>query len=123
MSHLQISNEDPVDLECYFDSSSELQLRFGTDNLVDYDQEIWCEHDTNTSITVRIFDLVDGSTTWEVSAEHENTTWRRASDHAWCEFTSSESVPLEVEVTVGGGSAPPKRPIKVKPQPQPQGGT
>jgi hypothetical protein len=68
MMHLLVSNEDPVNLDGYIDNAGQLQIRHDNDNLVDYGQEIWCEHDTNTSITVKIYDFTVGSVTWQVSA-------------------------------------------------------
>lgn len=119
MSYLLVSNEDPVDLDGYIDGSGQLQIKHDNDNLVDYDQEIWCEHDTNTSITVRIYDFLVGTTTWQVSAEHGRTSWTRESDHVWFTFTEEPSSPHQVEITATDGSATKQRTILNKPQPHP----
>lgn len=119
MSYLLVSNEDPVDLEGYIDGAGSLQIKHDSDNLVDYDQEMWCQHDTHSSITVKIFDFVVGSTTWVVSAEHDRTAWTRESDHVWFEFTEEPSSPIDVEVTATAGTTK-QRTIKVKPQPDGQ---
>ncbi|HLT39814.1 MAG TPA: hypothetical protein VK034_26210 [Enhygromyxa sp.] len=118
MSHLLVSNEDPVDLDGYIDGSNALQIKHDSDNLVDYDQEIWCEHDSSSSITVRIHDFVVGATTWQVSAEHNRTSWTRESDHVWFTFTQEPSSAHVVEVGASApGHSPKQRTLLVKPQP------
>jgi hypothetical protein len=121
MSHLLVSNEDPVDLDGYIDSAGQLQIKHDNDNLVDYGQEIWCEHDTNTSITVKIHDFTVGSVTWQVSADHDRTSWTRESDHVWFTFTEEPSSPFQVEITATDGAGSKKRTILTKPEPQPVG--
>jgi hypothetical protein len=119
MSYLLVSNEDPVRLDGYIDGAGNLQIKHDTDNLVDYDQEIWCDHDSHTSIVVKIYDFVDSSTTWVISAEHDTTAWTRESDHVWFEFDEEPSLPFDVEITATAGTATKPRTIKVKPQPDP----
>ena len=119
MSYLLVSNEDPVVLDGYLDSSSNLQLKHDSDELDDYDQEIWCSHDTATAITVEIHDFVVGATTWTVSAEHDRSSWTRESDHVWFTFTEEPSWPLEVQVSATDGAGNKQRTIYIKPQPQP----
>ena len=116
MSHLVVSNEDPVRLDGYIDGAGTLQIKHDTDNLVDYDQEIWCSHDTNTTITVKIYDFVVGATTWVITAEHDSTSWSRSTDHAYFTFDEEPSVPYDVEVTATAGTTK-QRTIKTKPQP------
>jgi hypothetical protein len=117
MSYLVVSNEDPVRLDGYIDSAGALQISHDTDNLVNYDQEIWCSHDTNTSITIKIYDFVVGETTWVMSARHDETSWSRASDHVYATFDEEPSTPYEVDITATAGTAK-QRVIKIKPQPQ-----
>ena len=119
MSYLLVSNENPVDLDGYIDNSSNLQIKHDSDNLVDHDQEIWCSHDTNYSITVKIYDFVHSNISWTVYAEHDSTSWRRASDHVWFTFTEEPSLPFDVEVqATASGQSNKYRTIKIKPQPQ-----
>jgi hypothetical protein len=119
MSYLLVSNEDPVRLDGYIDVAGNLQIRHDTDYLVDYDQEMWCSHDSHESIVVKIYDFTVGSTTWVMSAEHDSTSWNRSSDHCWFEFTEEPSEPISVVVTATAGTAK-QRPIKIKPQPDQQ---
>lgn len=121
MSYLLVSNEDPVDLDGYIDSTSNLQLKHDSDNLVDYDQEMWCSHATATSITVRIYDFVHSSITWTVRAEHNSTEWTRESDHVWFTFTEEPSSPIELELSATDGQSSKPQTVLIKPQPQPQG--
>lgn len=117
MSYLLVSNEDPVDLEGYIDQYGDLQIKHGSDNLVDYDQEIWCEHNTHSSITVRIYDFLVGSTTWQISAEHDRTEWTRETDHVWFTFTEEPGSPWEVEIVATDGAQAKPRVILTKPKP------
>ena len=119
MSYLLVTNEDPVNLEGHIDSAGSLQIKHETGNLIDYDQEVWCEHDTNTSITVKIYDFVVGSTTWVISAEHNSTSWSRGSDHVYFTFNSEPSAPYQVDISAIDGSTSKPRSIFIKPQPQP----
>lgn len=119
MSYLLVSNEDPVALDGYLDGSNNLQFEHDNDELDDYGQEIWCSHDTASSITVEIHDFVVGATTWTVSAEHDRTAWSRASDHVWFTFTEEPSSPIEVQILATDGTSSKQRTIYVKPQPQP----
>lgn len=118
MSYLLVNNEDPVELEGYIDGADNLQIKHANGNLVDYDQEIWCAHATETSIKVVIYDFVDDSITWTVSAEHDLTAWTRETDHVWFTFTEEPSSPIEVEITATNGSNSKPRSIFIKPQPQ-----
>jgi hypothetical protein len=118
MSYLLVSNEDPVDLDGYIDGAGNLQIKHDSDNLVNYDQEIWCSHDTETAITVRIYDFSHGGSTWVVNAEHERTSWTRSGNHVYFEFTEEPSSPIEVLVTATAGTSK-QRTIKINPQPQP----
>ena len=118
--YLLVNNENPVSLDGYIDSTASLQLEHGSDSLDDYDQELWCAHATATSITVEIHDFVDGSTTWTVSAEHDQTAWTRESGYVWFTFTEEPSSPIEVDVRASDGINSKPRTILLKPQPQPQ---
>ena len=121
MSFLLVCNEDPVNLDGYLDGSGNFQVKHVTDNLVDYDQEIHMEHDTSTSITMKVFDFVDGSDTWEISGEHPGESgtisWSRGSDHCYYTFTEPASSPIDVDLTATSGSSRKSLQIKSKPDP------
>jgi hypothetical protein len=116
MSYLLVSNEDPVRLDGYIDGAGSLQIKHGSDNLVNYDQEIWCSHDSHESIVIKIYDFTVDATTWVMGATHDMTAWSRATDHCYFEFTEEPSSPLEVTVFATAGTTK-EQTIKIKPQP------
>ncbi|PRP91413.1 hypothetical protein ENSA5_55300 [Enhygromyxa salina] len=90
MQYLLVEDETTVELTGYLDGSDNLQFRHSTHNLTDNGDALQAE-DRGTSIRIKLMDFVDGSTTWQISAEHEDPTgtinWSRGTDHAYYDFS------------------------------------
>jgi hypothetical protein len=108
--YLLVENEDPVRLDGYFDAAGALQIRHGSDYLVNYSDSILMEHDTHTTIQVRIYDFRAGGSTYQVNAKHGGTAspinWSRGTNYAYYTFTNP--IPeLEIDISAQSGTSGP----------------
>jgi hypothetical protein len=105
--YLLVQNEDPVELDGYIDATGSLQVAHDTDSLADYDQTLHAEHDTHTTITIRIYDFSTGGTTWQIDASHGGPTgpvdWSRGTNYAYYTFgTTNGELEVDIEATAQG---------------------
>jgi hypothetical protein len=123
MTILIVQNEDPVDLEGFLDGAGGMQFEHDDDVLADYEQTVEAQHDTASSIRVKLLDFSGGGSNWTVNASHVDGTtimWSRAGTYAYCDFPDEEATPLTVSVVATDNSSPPQqktRIIYVKPKP------
>lgn len=111
---LEVSQEDPINLDGSLDGSSDLQLLHRTDSLADYGQTLHGEHDDLDDpagvVQVRVLDFSDSGTTWTISVEHDpgsgSVTWSRGTDHAYYDF-GPMSAEQTLEITATDGASPP----------------
>lgn len=111
-SPLIVTGEDPVNLDGSIDGSSALQMKHGSDSLVDYDQTLHAKHSNLPDGTIRI-ELVDFShlgASWVVNASHESggntVNWSRGSNYAYYDFGAMTDA-LEVDVSATNNASPP----------------
>ena len=109
---LVVNGEDPLSLDGSIDSSSNLQMKHGSDSLASYDQTLHAKHSDLRSpsgtIVIKLVDFSHGGATWQVNASHNSggVTWSRSTDHAYCEFGPMTDA-LEVSVSATNNASPP----------------
>lgn len=112
---LWISQEDPINFNGTIDALSALQLLHSTDNLADYGQVAWAEHDdllVETGIVrVNINDFTSGGQTWTISVTHDpgsgTITWSRGAALAYYDF-GPMTAEQEFTVTATSDHSPPQ---------------
>ncbi|MCA9685165.1 MAG: hypothetical protein KC457_23485 [Myxococcales bacterium] len=120
MSYLLVSNEPVVEIDGYFDGSTNLQLRHDSDNLVDNDDALQAE-DSGTSIRLKLLDVVDGATTWVINASHESASgpisWSRGSGFAYYDFSEYMANFIELTATATANGNEKEKIIDIKTKP------
>lgn len=112
-NQLVVTGQKPVNLDGFIDSSSDLQVKHGTDHLDDHCQSLDAEHedlkDPNETIRVKVADFTSGGDDWEISVSHQvsgnTTTWSRSTDHAYRDFSAMTDA-LEVDVVATSNGSP-----------------
>lgn len=114
-SPLIVTGEDPVDLDGSIDGSNALQMKHGSDSLVDYGQTLHAKHSNlssppNGTIRVKLVDFSYFGASWVLSASHQSggstVNWSRGSAHAYCDFGAMTDA-LEVDVSATSNTSPP----------------
>jgi hypothetical protein len=121
MTILIVQNEHPVDLEGFLDGAGAMQFEHANDVLADYEQTVEAQHNTSSTIRVKLLDFTGGGSSWTVNASHEDggtVSWSRAGTYAYCDFEDEESTPLTVNVVATNGSTQKTRILYLKPKPQ-----
>ena len=121
MTILLVRNEDPVDLAGFLDGAGGMQFEHANDVLADYEQTIEAQHDTSSTIRVKLMDFSGGGSNWTVNASHQDggtVSWSRAGTYAYCDFPDPETTPFTVSVVATNGSQQKTRILYVKPKPQ-----
>ena len=111
---LIVIGEDPVNLDGSIDGSSALQMKHGSDSLVDYGQTLHAKHSSLSSpsgvIRIKLVDFSHLGASWVINASHQsggNTiNWSRGSTHAYYDFGAMTDA-LEVDVAATNNASPP----------------
>jgi hypothetical protein len=114
MPALVVIGEDPVNLDGSIDSSSNLQIKHGSDSLAGYDQTLHAKHKNLRSpggtIRIKLVDFSHGGATWQMNASHTSggstVYWSRDSGHAYYDFGSMSS-DLQVNTSATSNATPP----------------
>jgi hypothetical protein len=116
MTVLIVTGVNPVSLDGSIDGSSDLQMKYGSSSLADYEQTLHAKHSVlnpppTGTIRIKLMDFSHGGATWQINAEHTSggstVNWSRGSDHASHDFGAMTSE-LQVEVSATSNASPPQ---------------
>jgi hypothetical protein len=116
MTVLVVTGVNPVTLDGSIDGSNNLQMKYGSSSLADYDQTIHAKHSNlnpppSGTIQFKLVDFSHGGATWQINAEHisagNTINWSRDSANAYHDFGAMSSE-LQIEVTATSNASPPQ---------------
>jgi hypothetical protein len=120
MTVLVVTGVNPVSLDGSIDGSSNLQMKYGSNSLADYDQTLHAKHSVlnpppSGTIRIKLVDFSHGGATWQINAEHTSggstVNWSRSSDHAYQDFGTMSSE-LQVEISATSNASPPQTKVR-----------
>ena len=118
MTVLVVIGVNPVSLDGSIDGSQNLQMKYGSSSLADYEQTLHAKHSVlnpppTGTIRIKLVDFSHDGATWQINAEHTSggstVNWSRGSsnDHAYQDFGTMTSE-LQIEVTATSNASPPQ---------------